>query len=1286
MAFPQTPLPIKVELKVGSTWTDITSDVRAADQIRIVRGRSDEGSQVDTTRCSFTLDNNSGKYSPRNPTGAYYGSIGRNTPCRISVTTGDPYLDLPGGSDYAETPDTAVLDITGDLDVRLDASFANWLPPNGTGVIGTIEMVGKFGTTGQKSWFLGARNGLLYFEWSPDGTNTLSASSTVAPVIPGAGGRLAVRATLDVNNGSGGNTVTFYTAETMDSPWTQLGDAVTQTGTTSIFNSTAGLRVGNATSFLFVPPTGHVHQAEVRSGLSGTVVANPDFTVQTVGATSFTDGAGRTWTLNGNAAITNRMNRFVGEISAWPVRWETKHDVVVQVEASGVLRRLSQGASPVRSAIYREFTNPSRSGIAAYWPMEDGAGATSLASAFDGHPALIISASGVTPANYTGWAASDAIPTLETGGGRARVPSYAATNATFIRFFAEVPTGGVASTQRLFSFVTTGTARTWSLYVNTSGDLDLRAHDIDGTQIMATGFDPVAINGRPVHIGVELTQDGADIDYTLIVFYVDDSTLTTASQGGAVGTLTGYTAGSALEVRFGQDGGMNGTALGHIAVANSSTAYANTLKAMVAWEQEEATARIFRLGEEEDIPAFPVIGGDQEMGIQRLATLLDLVREAEAADGGILCEARDFLGMRYRDRLSLYNQPPAMVLDYEAADGLVTPLEPVDDDQRVRNDITVARTGGSSARATLDEGTLSTQAPPDGVGRYDESVTLSLFDDDQVNDHAGWRLHLGTWDATRFPVVKVMLANAVHMLEDAAALDIGDRFHITNPPSWLPPDTIDLMVQGYTETLDQFTWTLEYNCSPAGAWDVAWTGDADTAGAEREFAWADTDGAELAEDLDTTETVVDVLATEGEVWTSDPEDSLYDVRVGGEVMTVMAPGGLLNSNPVFATSLTGWSSQGCTIARSTAVVHPHPRAVASMLITPDGSLANANAIGASPGVAVAAGNSYTASAWVYAPGGYDSVRVTVNWHNSSNTYLSTSASTTYSIDAGEWTYIEQSVTAPASAAFGRIAVSEINSPTASEIMYVWAARLTSTKASWLHDTFGRTVTSGWGTSESGLAWSNVGGGPSTDYAVGSGYGVHTLSTVDITRRSGVAAVHADFDVYCDITTSATATGASLFGAVCGRMADANNLYMARLEFTTANAILLTIREMVGGLQTQLGSTYTPPFTHVAGTFIRVRFQVTGSTLRAKAWATTGQEPEVWHIETTDSSLTAAQFIGTRSVRTASNTNAATVEIRYDNFDVRNPQTLSVTRSQNGVVKTHSAGDSISLATPAITAL
>jgi len=1285
MAFPQTPLPLKVELQVGSTWTDVSSDVRSEQQIHITRGRSDWGQDVDSTRCSFTLDNNSGKYTPRNASGPYFGQIGRNTPCRVSVLTGTPYLDLTGNAaDYAETVDNAALDITGDLDIRLDASWANWIAPIGSLVQGTIEMMGKFNGTTQKSWLLGSRDGKLYFEWSADGSNSLSASSTLPPVIPGAGGRLAVRVTLDVDNGASGNTVKFYTASTLDSPWTQLGDPIVQSGTTSIFNSTAPVRIGQATNYIFKLPVGRVHSAEIRNGLWGTVVAQPYFSNQAVGTTSFVDAPGRTWTVNGTASITNRQVRFVGEVTAWAVRWETKFDVVTQVDASGIMRRLTQGASPVRSAMYREFTNAGRTSIVGYWPMEDESTATAFASALNGQSSMLIPSSGVTPAAYADWVASAALPTYSFGTSKVRPAPYTATNYIFTRMFAAVPAAGVTGTDRLFGFTTTGTARTWSLFINTAGGLDLRAYDADGTNILTTGFAAFAINGLQRVIGVELTQNGANIDYRVIVFKLETSTLLSSQSTSVTGTLAAYTAGSVTEVRVGQDGLLNSTAVGHIAIANDQAAYASTSGAMVGWREETTCARINRLGSEDGIAAYSASVSDQEMGVQGMSTLIDLTREAEAADEGILCEERSFLGLRFRDHVSLYNQAAALTLDYTGSSGLVTPLEPTDDDQSVRNDRTVARTGGSSSRLTLDTGTLSTQAPPNGVGRYDDSVSRNLATDDQTLDHAGWLLHVGTWDETRYPVVRLVLSKVPSLLESAAAVDIGDRIQIDNPPSWLPLDTIDLQVQGYSETLDQYTWDLDYNCTPAGPWDVAWAGDPNTASSPREFQWTDTTGSALAEDLTSTETDVDVRTTDGPIWSPNVKDTPFDWRVSGEVMTVTAPGSLLNDNAFFDTTATGWSAESSTITWSTNYVHPHPRALGSLRIAPDGIAATGGAADVLTAVdSITPGATYVVSMWVFSINGWSDLRPSVHWYTNAGVFISTSAPTAHVVQASQWTYLEDTVTAPATAGRARARARHGGTPAASDIYYVWAVRTTRPSSSWLYDNFGRTVSSSWSLADSGQTWS-TGGGTATDYNVTGGYGGHTLATVNATRRTFTDFTQADFDYYCDVTTSATATGGSLFGGPTARYLDSDNLYTARVEFTTANALIFTIRKRVAAVETQLG-TYSVSLTHAPGTFLRVRFQGSGTALKAKVWLASSPEPSVWHIEVTDSSITTSSYIGARSISAAANTNV-NPEVRYDNLALVNPQTYTVTRSQNRVVKTQSAGAAVALAYPAYTAL
>jgi hypothetical protein len=61
----------------------------------------------------------------------------------------------------------------------------------------------------------------------------------------------------------------------------------------------------------------------------------------------------------------------------------------------------------------------------------------------------------------------------------------------------------------------------------------------------------------------------------------------------------------------------------------------------------------------------------------------------------------------------------------------------VDDDQATRNDITAVRKNGSSYRLVATSGPLSVQAPPLGVGRYDDSVTVNVQTDDQLQDQAG---------------------------------------------------------------------------------------------------------------------------------------------------------------------------------------------------------------------------------------------------------------------------------------------------------------------------------------------------------------------------------------------------------------------------------------------------------------------------------------------------------------------------------------------------------------------
>jgi hypothetical protein len=342
-----SPSP-RVEMFLNSAWTDITPYVYYRDMIEITRGQSGEGAQTETSSCRMTLNNRDGRFSPRNPEGAYYGQLGRNTPIRVSIDAAKSYLSLPGGaSDGATTPDAAALDITGDIDIRIELDLENW-----EGSADSPELIGKFGSVGQQSWLVYLTgNGQVAYRWSNDGTATTEVQSDTVrmPFYH----RKALRITHDVNDGSGNNVVTFYYSDSIDGDWTEIS-VETTAGTTSIFASTAVLEIGELSALGGDNPVGRVYKAEVRDGIDGTAAANPDFTSQAAGTTGFTDAAGRTWTVNGNAVIENRKTRFVGEISALNIDSDLSgRDATVHLEAAGIIRRLTQGRSPLDSALLR---------------------------------------------------------------------------------------------------------------------------------------------------------------------------------------------------------------------------------------------------------------------------------------------------------------------------------------------------------------------------------------------------------------------------------------------------------------------------------------------------------------------------------------------------------------------------------------------------------------------------------------------------------------------------------------------------------------------------------------------------------------------------------------------------------------------------------------------------------------------------------------------------------------------------------------------------------------------
>lgn len=887
-------LPVNVEIQYDGEWHDITDDVEVSDELKITRGRDDYESAAGPSRLSFVLDNTDGKYTPKNPLSPLYGKIGRNTPVRMIAGEPEPALAL-SPSDYSAAASSVA---TPDgIDVRVDLELSDWDPEKAMLVMCKADW-DSFGY--DMSWDLLVRSGgTVSIAYSTDGTLTNRTRFVSTDAVPSDSTRLTIRAVLVPDDGAGNHTCAFYTGPSCDGPWTQLGAPLGGSGTISvatnaippsIWKTASGKNLYNDT----VQPVGVIHRAQLRNGDGGPVVADVDFSTREIGeqAATFDDPYGNAWTEYGDSRVVDAAGavRFCGDVIEWPPRWDDPEHAATAVEAAGVRRRIDRNSSPLKSPMFRAVaSNEEAYRTAAYWPMEEGDQATEFASGIGGPPMPRGGISGyhdgdTQPASYSGFLCSGPLPEFHSRSVSGAVPLQPETGELRILAAFHLPPAGITGESRIFGVRTSGSCAEWTLIANADGALAVRGKDRQGNEILTSGWGGFDANGDDRLVSLWLTQNGSDIDWQVYTF-------AQATQiGGAFGdTLAGRTLGSAVSVAVGPRSGedLGGTAIGHVTVLNRDTDYVGSriLDGFTAYSGELAANRVGRLAAEEDIPLVigPSPDESEPMGLQTAQSLSDLFDEAAESDLGILQERRDSLALEYRPRWSLYNQK-YVTLDYEAGH-IVPPFEPTDDDTDTRNDVTVNRKGGASFRATRTDGPLAI----DAIGRYDHSVDLSLKEDPQAAHQAGWRLHLGTLDDLRYPRVHVSLHGSPELIESVRRLDVGDRLKITNLPKWLPPDTADLIVQGYEETFDGLRWDIVFNCTPAFSWQV---GVAD----DTTYGRADTSGSELLSPVDAAATDLQVLTTDGPRWVEDPAEFPFDVKVGGEHVTVTAVQPLLSDD------------------------------------------------------------------------------------------------------------------------------------------------------------------------------------------------------------------------------------------------------------------------------------------------------------------------------------------------------------------------------------------------------
>ncbi len=186
------------------------------------------------------------------------------------------------------------------------------------------------------------------------------------------------------------------------------------------------------------------------------------------------------------------------------------------------------------------------------------------------------------------------------------------------------------------------------------------------------------------------------------------------------------------------------------------------------------------------------------------------------------------------------------------------------------------------------------------------------------------------------------------------------------------------------------------------------------------------------------------------------------------------------------------------------------------------------------------------------------------------------------------------------------------------------------------DMFARTAAGGWGTADVGGTYTAV-GGVATDYSVTPGFGEHTLTTTNASRKTVIGTGVADQNQTAQIYVSAVATGAAIRGGLIGRYVDASNYYRAQVVFGTDSSVSVALVKRVAAAETSL-ATATTSLAYTAGGGVMLRLAITGTSLQARVWTIGAAEPSAWTVTATDADLSAAGQVGCWSIAATGNTN------------------------------------------------
>lgn len=489
----------------------------------------------------------------------------------------------------------------------------------------------------------------------------------------------------------------------------------------------------------------------------------------------------------------------------------------VELEAGGLLQRVNQWSNPIQAAMYRWATR--RSDLAGYWPGNDGDASTQIAN--------------VVPGGSPGVAAAGGFK-LDTTFGVQDAPLGSAASfqiGTESAIVAKTPRITTGAWTQMFAFRLTKavTSSTFMpvLLMDSEGSTGITVY-VNNTQfrlIVSTASNPLAVDQTgPIADGwvlmaVSLTNSGGTTSVRWSWY----------TQRGAVTTVNDSFSSSPVipdDWRINANTNNAQAEFAEIMLLATSSLFSVIDDALPGafdgHAGERAAYRFARLMGEEGIPYYSTGGYAQStpMGPQRPDTLPNLIKEIQASEDALVFDLRTLAALLFVCREDRYRQTPRVVLT--PTDLPALPDE-VTDDLDVHNVVTASNRDGVEVVARDDTGPLGTQAPPDGVGEYRQTVDVNADDPaDSVPQLANWWLRRGTVNLPRYPQLAINLGVLPpDLLADVEALEIGEVVEIAGFREY----TVRLIAIGSREVIGQHSRWITFTCVPdqqfvVGEWDA----------------------------------------------------------------------------------------------------------------------------------------------------------------------------------------------------------------------------------------------------------------------------------------------------------------------------------------------------------------------------------------------------------------------------------------------------------------------------------